>query len=156
MDVNAQFIKNRRQQNLWSQQQLSDMTGLSLRTLQRVEKTSSASLETVKSLASVFEVSPSEILKGDNNVFEEAPQSHPISSTKLKAKRRRLIIGLFLVCLVNAITLFILFDRHEKGLVEPSTFYFLKNFVSITTVLSVVVTLVQGFRKKIFIKNDFW
>ena len=40
----------------WSQQQLADLSGLSARTIQRIESGMPASAETLKSLAAVFEV----------------------------------------------------------------------------------------------------
>lgn len=50
------IVKKLREQRNWSQEQLAKMAGLSLRTIQRVEAGNKASLETLKSLASVFEV----------------------------------------------------------------------------------------------------
>ncbi len=41
----------------WSQQQLADASGLSARTVQRIESGHTASVESLKSLAAVFEVS---------------------------------------------------------------------------------------------------
>ena len=41
----------------WSQQQLAEVSGTSLRTIQRIEAGATPSLETLKSLAAVFEVS---------------------------------------------------------------------------------------------------
>ncbi|WP_019029496.1 helix-turn-helix domain-containing protein [Colwellia piezophila] len=43
-----------RQQRAWSQTQLAEISGLSLRTIQRIEKNGKASLESVKALASVY------------------------------------------------------------------------------------------------------
>ncbi|SFM39299.1 2TM domain-containing protein [Halopseudomonas yangmingensis] len=40
----------------WSQQQLADASGLSVRTVQRIEAGQPASVETLKSLAAVFQV----------------------------------------------------------------------------------------------------
>ena len=56
-------IQKRRLQRGWSQQQLADVSGVSLRTVQRVEAGAPPSLETLKSFASVFETSV-EDLKG--------------------------------------------------------------------------------------------
>lgn len=56
MQVNIDVIKTQRSNRAWSQTQLAEVSGLSLRTIQRIEKTGVASLESVKSLASVFEV----------------------------------------------------------------------------------------------------
>ena len=56
MQVNIDVIKTQRSNRAWSQTQLAEVSGLSLRTIQRIEKTGVASLESVKSLASVFEI----------------------------------------------------------------------------------------------------
>lgn len=50
------IVKRLRQKNHWSQDQLSTLSGLSLRTIQRIESGNKASLESLKSLAAVFEV----------------------------------------------------------------------------------------------------
>lgn len=51
------MIRKLRLQRAWSQEQLAEFSGLSIRTVQRVEQGQAASLETLKSLAAVFEVS---------------------------------------------------------------------------------------------------
>jgi transcriptional regulator with XRE-family HTH domain len=50
------LIQKLRLQRGWSQQQLADMSGLSVRTIQRLEQGQSASTESLKSIASVFEI----------------------------------------------------------------------------------------------------
>ncbi|QPG07214.1 helix-turn-helix transcriptional regulator [Salinimonas marina] len=55
MKINSKLVVELRKQKAWSQQQLSIVSGVSLRTIQRVENEGNASLETVKSLASAFE-----------------------------------------------------------------------------------------------------
>jgi transcriptional regulator with XRE-family HTH domain len=49
------LIRKLRLQRGWSQDQLAEMSGLSVRTIQRLERGASASVETLKSLAAVFE-----------------------------------------------------------------------------------------------------
>jgi len=50
------IVKKLRQRKHWSQEQLAELTGLSTRTIQRIETGSQASLESLKALAAVFEV----------------------------------------------------------------------------------------------------
>ncbi|AOE50345.1 helix-turn-helix domain-containing protein [Kangiella sediminilitoris] len=50
------IVRKLRLRNGWSQEQLAEMTGLSARTIQRIERGKPASLESQKALASVFEV----------------------------------------------------------------------------------------------------
>jgi len=49
-------IKKLRQERQWSQEQLAEMTGLSVRTIQRIENDHKAGLESIKALSAVFEV----------------------------------------------------------------------------------------------------
>lgn len=49
-------IQKLRLQRGWSQQQLAELSGLSSRTIQRIENGQLASAEALKSLASVFEI----------------------------------------------------------------------------------------------------
>jgi len=50
------LVHKLRLQRGWSQQQLAELTGLSVRTVQRIERGQAASLESLKSLAAVFEI----------------------------------------------------------------------------------------------------
>jgi transcriptional regulator with XRE-family HTH domain len=50
------YVQKLRLKKGWSQQQLADFSGLSVRTVQRIEAGQPASTETLKSLAAVFEV----------------------------------------------------------------------------------------------------
>jgi transcriptional regulator with XRE-family HTH domain len=49
-------IKEMRLERHWSQDQLAEMSGLSIRTIQRIEYGENAGLESLKSLAAVFEI----------------------------------------------------------------------------------------------------
>jgi len=53
------ILKRLRENRNWSQEQLANMAGLSVRTIQRIERGHKASFESLKSLAAVFEVSVS-------------------------------------------------------------------------------------------------
>jgi DNA-binding XRE family transcriptional regulator len=57
MKVNAELILSLRKERAWSQDELALATGLNLRTIQRIETEATASLQSVKALASAFEVS---------------------------------------------------------------------------------------------------
>ncbi|WP_203291625.1 helix-turn-helix domain-containing protein [Maricaulis parjimensis] len=58
-------ICERRTERGWSQEDLALHTGLSPRTIQRIEAGRKPSLESLKALASVFETSVSELMKDD-------------------------------------------------------------------------------------------
>ncbi len=55
-------IRQKRLDKGWTQSQLAEFCGLSLRTIQRVEKGQKPTLETQKALAAVFETEVSEIV----------------------------------------------------------------------------------------------
>ena len=56
MIINAEKVIAERKVRAWSQQHLADASAVSLRTIQRVENNGSGSLETIKALASCFEL----------------------------------------------------------------------------------------------------
>jgi transcriptional regulator with XRE-family HTH domain len=60
-DEATMILKKLRHQRRWSQEQLAEMAGLSVRTVQRLEAGGKASLESLKSLAAVFEVNVSQL-----------------------------------------------------------------------------------------------
>ncbi|MBS3797117.1 helix-turn-helix domain-containing protein [Pseudoalteromonas sp. T1lg75] len=68
------MIKKLREQKQWSQEQLATVAGLSARTIQRLESGNKASLESLKALASVFEVDI-EILTKEITVIDKESQS---------------------------------------------------------------------------------
>ena len=56
MKVNAELIVKLRKERSWSQDELAIASGLNLRTVQRVEKYASASLQSKKALASALDI----------------------------------------------------------------------------------------------------
>ena len=65
MEMDIMIDKNRvrklRSQCVWSQDHLASVSGLSLRTIQRIENDGSCSLESKKALAAVFNIKPSDL-----------------------------------------------------------------------------------------------
>ncbi len=75
MLIKKGIVKNARQQRGWTQQQFADICDLNIRTIQRLEKTGVASMETSKALASVLEVSVADLLVDDRSVPPSPPES---------------------------------------------------------------------------------
>ena len=73
-------IQKLRLQRGWSQQQLAELSGLSTRTIQRLENGHSASVESLKALAAVFEVD-FHSLKGETAMPAAAPFATPPAAT---------------------------------------------------------------------------
>ncbi|MBL4807291.1 MAG: helix-turn-helix domain-containing protein [Rhodobacteraceae bacterium] len=59
------FIRKLRLAKGWSQEQLAEMSGVSTRTIQRLERGGNASLESLKCLAAVFETDLNDLQKDD-------------------------------------------------------------------------------------------
>ena len=73
----AERVREERLKRGWPQGQLADIAGVSLRTIQRLEKEGIAALETLKAVASAFEVDvehltpPPKNAKKDDVVIED-------------------------------------------------------------------------------------
>lgn len=60
------IVRKLRLKRAWSQEQLAQLSGLNIRTIQRIERGQKAGLESLKSLAAVFEVELNELLPEEN------------------------------------------------------------------------------------------
>ena len=70
-------IKKLRLERHWSQEQLAEMSGLSTRTIQRIERGATPSTETLKCIAAVLEV--------DFQTLQETPDMHSQSQAEQDA-----------------------------------------------------------------------
>jgi transcriptional regulator with XRE-family HTH domain len=61
----AMLVQKLRLQRGWSQEQLAELSGLSVRTIQRIERGSNASIESLKALGAVFEIDFSNLRESD-------------------------------------------------------------------------------------------
>lgn len=71
MRIDVATIKSTRTQKGWTQQQLADVAGLSLRTIQRVESQGQGSLETCNALCSVLEIEKHQLLANSTAAEKE-------------------------------------------------------------------------------------
>ncbi|WP_372872915.1 helix-turn-helix domain-containing protein [Shewanella sp.] len=104
MDVilNNEEIRSLRTSKNWTQQHLAALCNVSLRTIQRVEKSGVTSIETLAALASVFEVSTDDLRK-EPLTTEEKLQLEAMSSASVSRLKLRELIPLFLIlCIVYA------------------------------------------------------
>jgi transcriptional regulator with XRE-family HTH domain len=65
MSVSIEKLKKLRKYSGWSQERLAEISGLSLRTVQRIETSGNASLESQLSIATAFSISPGELLANE-------------------------------------------------------------------------------------------
>jgi len=68
MIINAEKVIAERKIRAWSQQHLADASAVSLRTIQRVENNGSGSLETIKALASCFELNVAMLFEPESKI----------------------------------------------------------------------------------------
>jgi transcriptional regulator with XRE-family HTH domain len=73
-------IQQRRLEKAWSQEELARHSGLSTRTIQRIEGGQKAGLESLKCLAAVFETSISELMQEQTMTQQDTatPQKQPL------------------------------------------------------------------------------
>lgn len=72
MRINANLVAKLRKERSWSQEELAIASGLNIRTIQRVEKEASASLQSRKALASALEISIQN-LDFEENIMKPCP-----------------------------------------------------------------------------------
>ena len=68
MKLDIEKLKALRESKAWSQSHLAEVAGVSLRTIQRIEKLGIASPESVKSICAVFEIEVDDIRETRINV----------------------------------------------------------------------------------------
>lgn len=101
------IVKKLREKRNWSQEQLAIMSGLSTRTIQRIESGNKASIESLKSLASVFEIDISK-LKEEIIVIDKNSESWKSESPFVRwffwgVKARKQVLNMEFLCLTLGI-----------------------------------------------------
>lgn len=74
----AKFVKKEREARAWPQSQLAMIAGVNLRTIQRLEKDGAASFETLRGIASAFEIDVKELnlTSGSKEKTKQQPKIH--------------------------------------------------------------------------------
>jgi transcriptional regulator with XRE-family HTH domain len=107
--TNLRDIKKMRLERHWSQEQLAEMSGLSIRTIQRIENGENAGLESLKSLASVFETNIA-----DSDKKEEVEQ---IRKEEEYVQNVKGFYKILLLAIFSLVTFFIIaiFESDSEG-----------------------------------------
>jgi transcriptional regulator with XRE-family HTH domain len=106
------LVQKLRLQRGWSQQQLAELSGLNVRTIQRIEKGQEPSVESLKSLAAVFNVEFSTLKEqGMDNAVSETQSAEEILAFNQVRKLKGFYIHLaqyvlvvVLLAVINALT----------------------------------------------------
>jgi transcriptional regulator with XRE-family HTH domain len=98
------LVQKLRLQRGWSQQQLAELSGLNVRTIQRIEKGQEPSVESLKSLAAVFNVEFSTLKEqGMDNAVSETQSAEEILAFNQVRKLKGFYIHLAQYVLVIAV-----------------------------------------------------
>lgn len=101
MKVNVPLIKRLREEKSWSQEHLAEASGISLRTIQRVETEGNASSETKLALAATLGVDVARLgMPQGNSEKEEAPKAERDGSAKAGFIRHGVIYAVVCSALV--------------------------------------------------------
>ena len=142
MNVNIDLIKQARISRNWTQQHLADICDVSLRTVQRVEKTGIASKETVASMSSAFEIN------SENFVINTKNDSKSESGHKDKNNKRGLIIGLICIMISHAVGYYGIY--HSVSFLTNFQFKAAVLSVSCAAVISYIMLGIGAYKKGIF------
>ena len=90
MKLDKVKLKQLRESKAWSQSHVAEISGISLRTIQRIEKSGVASLESVKSICATFGIQIDDLSINEESQKEIEPSfsseiSHKVSSMDRKA-----------------------------------------------------------------------
>ncbi len=119
------IVRKLRLQRGWTQDQLAEMAGLSVRTVQRLERGDRPSLETAKALGAVFEVDHTSFHPEEPVMVQSAPAVPPAqdppkvevspeeSAALSHARSVKSFYEGLLVWLAVTVTMFIAFGVHE-------------------------------------------
>ena len=103
MNIDPHRIRQLREARAWSQEHLAEVSGLSTRTIQRLETSGAASVDSRQALASAFGVAPGELLPISAPAAPDAPPP---------ARRSLAREGVIYLCVCGALLTFDLV-RHQ-------------------------------------------
>lgn len=124
-------IKKLRLERHWSQAQLAELSGLSIRTIQRIEKGENADFETLKSLAAVFEV----------NLTREKQNDEDQEFDKIKKEYVKEVKGIYKLIAIAVICMLPLIIMSVLDMIEWN----LLGWIALSWVVIIIVNLMNSF-----------
>jgi len=110
MKVDVEKIRNWREDRCWSQEHLADTAGVSLRTIQRLEKGEGVSRDTVMSLAAAFDV---DVVALTVDVHRQAKEALLTQAIK-KRRDASLAFWIHLITYIGVIALLFAINLNSK------------------------------------------
>ena len=125
------LIQKLRLQRGWSQEQLADVSGVSVRTIQRLERGQPGSLETLNALAAVFEIDIDQLqgpaMNTADTTFAPQPSDRAVDSAEALAfahvrKKRAFFVHLmqYAIVMASLTTINLLVTPHYLWVVWPA------------------------------------
>ncbi|WP_448547620.1 helix-turn-helix transcriptional regulator [Thalassotalea fusca] len=114
MQLNSNELKRLRETRAWTQSQLAEIADLSLRTVQRIEKTGLASPESMQAICAAFGISVEQLLVSETDDIVESnshEQAFPSSENSIYNKR----LNVFLVPAIVFLGMVVGFTFDEKN-----------------------------------------
>jgi transcriptional regulator with XRE-family HTH domain len=136
------ILKKLRNKKNWSQEQLAEIAGLSVRTIQRIEAGGKASLESLTALASVLEVDTSTleqevtVIDKTTEDWEKVPlwlRAYFIGSTRLKIPERQLNLRTEQFCVLLGVVLILVSPFNEQAFESSFVLFTTAYIVSLFT-----------------------
>lgn len=110
-------VKKLRLERAWSQEQLAQLSSLSIRTIQRVENNEVPSLETLSALASVFNVSVSDLVL---EPLTESPElDNRINEARFQVKNEIRLLKAVIVAVIVCSIMYVVNYIHSPELNWP-------------------------------------
>lgn len=123
MNVDINLIKAERNKRGWTQSQLADVCSLSLRTIQRIEKSGLASHESVQSLAAAYEITVENLAISEIKSLSAASNNLDKSTWSNKTFYLMGTVGFVVTALVHMLLAILLSSR--TGDFNHSIWFFL-------------------------------
>jgi DNA-binding XRE family transcriptional regulator len=105
MQLDVQKLKELRESKAWSQSHLAEVAGISLRTIQRIEKSGIASPESAKSICASYDIKIVDIYISGHLKVEVAPTLSNVVRFKVENMDKKAILISFLLAFVIAFVL---------------------------------------------------
>ncbi len=102
MKINTHLLRKLREEKAWSQEHLASITGLSPRTVQRIEASGKASAESRMAIASVFGVAPASLNDpgSDTPSVPDSARTATLPAPRFYEESTRRLVVYLLVCSV--------------------------------------------------------
>jgi len=146
---NKTLVSHLRKQKGWTQERLAEETGLSVRTIQRIEKGNDASLETLGLVANALEVSINHLFSQEEMTEKMKVVTAHSDEQESQLEERREATRFFFSMFRFAYLVVMLLLGAGLGLIKNET-------LVIVASLLWVFCFVMGFRVMSYIKSTYW